>query len=114
MTTNGVKKQNGTANGQKVIPKDVWASFFKYWGNTEYEFLDAKSIKELLGKYLFVQLPKDVRNRKAIDEWFTKIKEFREKGVPFGGFTVNFAGQTQTLPLKLFSVNLFQLRDDPA
>lgn len=106
--TNGkaVEKTNGKTNGQnvkvsqeelKIIPKDTWKAFAKYWDDTEYEELDAKSIKEILGKYMFVPLPKDVHNRKAIDIWFEEMKELREKGKPFGGLTVCFAGQKATL-----------------
>ena len=84
-------------NGKKIIPAQIWKEFFKFWDNTEYESLDAKSIKELLGKYMFVQLPKDVRNRKAIDEWFAQMKELREKGKPFGGKTISFKGDKTTL-----------------
>ncbi len=111
-------KTNGKTNGQnnkvkeeQIIPIQTYKEFFNYWDNTEYEELDAKSIKEILGKYLFVPLPKDVRNRKAIDEWFAKIKEMREKGKPFGGITVNFAGQKDSIesvfgnkPLKITEV----------
>ena len=42
-------------------------------------------------------MPKDVRNRKAIDDWFSKIKELREKGKPFGGKTVSFKGDKTML-----------------
>jgi hypothetical protein len=97
-----INKTNGKAqeekNGQKVIPKDVWKEFYNFWDATEYEDLEAKQIKKILGKYLFVPLPKDVRNRKAIDDWFSKIKELREKGKGgFGGITVCFAGQKKSI-----------------
>jgi hypothetical protein len=98
--TNGEKtnKTNGKEkNGEKVIPKDVWKEFYNFWDATEYEDLDAKQIQKILGKYLLVPLPKDVRNRKAIDDWFSKIKEMREKGKPFGILTVCFKGQKETL-----------------
>jgi hypothetical protein len=104
MSTNGEKKNktNGKAheekNGQKIIPKDVWKEFYKFWDATEYEDLEAKQIQKILGKYLFVPLPKDVRNRKLVDDWFSKIKEMREKGKGgFGGYTVCFKGQKSTL-----------------
>ena len=98
-------KTNGKANGQngkvakeeQIIPIQTYKQFFEYWDNTEYDDLDAKQIQKILGKYLFVPLPKDVWNRKAIDDWFSKIKEMREKGQPFGGITVNFSGQKATL-----------------
>jgi hypothetical protein len=92
-----VNGTNGKANGQKVIPKDVWSEFFKYWDNTEYEELDAKEIRKILGKCLIVPLPKDVRNRTAIDKWYNEIKSFKEKGKGFGNYRINFAGQDATL-----------------
>jgi hypothetical protein len=91
---------NGKANGTKVIPKETWKAFYEFWDNTEYEELDAKSIKELLGKHLFVPLPKDVRNRTAIDKWYKEIKSFKEKGKGgFGDYRINPAQMTKILHL---------------
>lgn len=96
-----VNGKNGTVNGkakeEKIIPKSIWKEFYEMWDATEYEELDAKEIRKILGKYLIVPLPKDVRNRKVIDQWFSEIKQFKEKGKGFGNYRINFAGQTATL-----------------
>jgi hypothetical protein len=96
-TVNGTNGKAKEQNGQKVIPKAVWKEFYTMWDATEYEELEAKEIRKILGKHLFVPLPKDVRNRKLVDDWFNAIKQFKEKGKGFGNYRVNFAGQTATL-----------------
>ena len=90
-------KTNGKANGTKIIPKDVWKEFAEFWDKTEWEALKAADIKKLLGKYLMVSIPKDITNKDIGKVWFDQIKEFREKGKGFGGYTICFAGQTATL-----------------
>ncbi len=72
---------------EKIIPKSVWKSFYdEYWEQTEYKDLNANMIKKILGKYLFVQLPKDVTEEKPMHEWMLKMQAFKEKVNPFGGY----------------------------
>ena len=109
MTTNGVKKQNGTANGkaengqngkakeEKIIPSSVWTEFAEFWDNVEWKDLTEKDIKKHLGKYLFVAIPKNITEPKIGKAFFDEIKQFREKGKGFGNYRINFAGQVATL-----------------
>lgn len=95
-------KSNGKAkeqNGQKVIPKDTWKEFFKFWDNCEWKDLTVAEIKKNLGngKYVYVPIPKNVTDKEIGAKWFTEIKEFREKGKPFGGKTISFKGDNTTL-----------------
>ncbi len=93
-------KTNGKANGQKVIPKDVWKEFAEFWDSTEWDALKVADIKKLLGngKYVFVPIPKNITDKTEGNAWFKGLSEFREKGKGnFGGFTVCFAGQKATL-----------------
>lgn len=87
-------KNNGTA---KVIPKDIWKQFDRMWDATNWEDLKAAEIKKLLGKYLFVPIPKNVTDKTEGKAWYDQIKAFREKGKSFGGYTICFAGQKSTL-----------------
>jgi hypothetical protein len=101
--TNGEKinKTNGKEkNGEKIIPKESWTEFNKYWLETEWASLTIADIKKHLGngKYVFEPIPKNVTDRTAGTEWFNKMKHFREKTTGgFGGYTVCFKGQKSTL-----------------
>ena len=87
---------------EKVIPKDVWKKFVdEYWNEVEYKDLTSKSIKEYLGKYLFVALPKDVTDEVQMEPWYKAMKELREKGKAFGGYTIDLSKDTTPLN-KLF------------
>ena len=65
---------------EKKIPKEIWKKFVdEYWNEVLYKDLTIKGIKEHLGKYLFVTLPKDVANEIQMEEWFNKMKSFGKK-----------------------------------
>ncbi len=81
----------------EVIPKEVWKKFDEYWNKTNYEKLKPEEIKKLLGKNLFIPLPKDVTDRKVIDIWYNSIKELKEKAKPFGGLEISFKGDSTPL-----------------
>lgn len=101
MTTNGVKKQNGTANGkakeEKIIPSLVWKEFAEFWDSVEWKDLTEKDIKKHLGKYLFIAIPKNITDPKIGKAFFDELKQFKEKGKGFGNYRINFAGQVATL-----------------
>lgn len=112
MTTNGKKeKTNGkavekinektnepkVAETEKVIPTEDWKKFAEFWDATEWESLTEKDIKKHLGKYLFVPVPKGITNKDIGTKWFNEIKQYKEKKASFGGYTVCFAGQTDSL-----------------
>ena len=87
---------------EKVIPKDVWKKFVdEYWNEVLYKDLTIKGIKDHLGKYLFVALPKDVTDEIQMKDWYNKMKELREKGKAFGGYTIDLSKDTTPLN-KLF------------
>ena len=87
---------------EKVIPKDIWKKFVdEYWNEVLYKDLTIKGIKDHLGKYLFVALPKDVTDETQMKDWYNKMKELREKGKAFGGYTIDLSKDTTPLN-KLF------------
>lgn len=115
MTTNGKKEKTNGQNGksvektnektnepkvaeiEKVIPTEDWKKFAEFWDATEWSDLKEKDIKKHLGKYLFVDIPKNITDPKIGKAWFDEIRQFKEKKAAFGGYTVCFAGQTDSL-----------------
>jgi hypothetical protein len=79
----------------KVIQKDVWKKFVdEYWEQNDYADFAVKDIKKALGKYLFVELPKDITLETAMKPWFNEMKLLVEKGKAFGGYTWTIDGKT--------------------
>lgn len=97
------KEQNGKINGkaeEKVIPAAVWKEFYEYWDSTEWKDLTKKDIQKHLGdgKYVFVEIPTNVKDKIVGTAWFQMMKSFKEKNTGgFGSYRINFAGQTATL-----------------
>ncbi len=84
---------------EKVIPKDIWKQLKEYWDNTYYEELSEKKLKDILGKYVIVPIPKNITNRTEARIWYIRMSELREKGTPFGGYkwTIDEQGLNTTL-----------------
>lgn len=84
---------------QKVIPKEVWKNLKEYWDNTLYKDLKEREIKQILGKYVLVPLPKDITNKVEARIWYIRMSELREKGKPFGDYhwTIDEKGLNTTL-----------------
>jgi hypothetical protein len=114
MTTNGkkektngkaVEKTNGKTNGQnvkvaqeeKIIPREAWTEFNKFWSETEWKDLTVADIKKHLGKYLFVPIPKDVTDKTIGQAWFDEIKQFKEKGKVGLKYRLNFSNDESLL-----------------
>lgn len=66
----------------KIIPRDTWSAFKKWWNNTEWRDLTNADIENHLDnkKYLFVEIPANVINEKIGQAWFNEMKTFAEKG----------------------------------
>ena len=67
---------------EKIIPKDTWKGFKKYWDNCEWKDLTNADIEKNLdnGKYVFVDIPANVISEKIGQAWFDEMKTFAEKG----------------------------------
>ena len=82
---------------EKVIPRDVWLKLLEYFDNTEYEDLDGKKVKAIIGKYLYVPIPDNFNTKLEADIWYMRMNVLREKGKPFGNKTIDFSGDKTTL-----------------
>lgn len=83
----------------KIIPKDTWVEFKKWWSETEWIDLTNSDIEKNLdnGKYLFVEIPANVTDEKIGQAWFDEMKTFAEKGNASLKYRLNFSNDESSI-----------------
>jgi hypothetical protein len=84
---------------EKIIPKDTWSEFKKYWNACEWKDLTNADIEKNLanGKYLFVDIPANVTDEKIGKAWFDQMKTFAENGKTGLKYRLNFSNDESSI-----------------